>query len=187
MSLPPGSINPPPVQPGTKSPGNLGSLVFLILAGAIGTTVADRLLRPSAPSDKELQAKRSEYMRQNGLDPDASYPFWPLVASEPVLENPDKADMGAAKNASGEWAESARFFASRRFIMGEVTNHGELEYSFVSATISLFDKGKEVDQGIETWNGLMPGKTWKYKMMLDYDGPFDSYKLSISGTPSTAR
>jgi hypothetical protein len=160
-----------------------GSFLVGLVMMAVSGSVVNAMCKPKAPTEEELLAKRTEYMKKVGLDPNARYPFWPLVASEPTLEMPDTEDWPEGKVKGG-----FEFGPPPRSLVGEVTNHGELEYEYLSVTITLFNKGEKVDEGIEGINGLMPGKTWRYKMVLwDYNGAFDSYKMKLSGSPSTPK
>ncbi len=111
---------------------------------------------PQAPPVKTDAQIRSDHLRELGLDPDLSYPYWPLVFTWPTVSH---------RNGS-------------RYLVGEVTNYSNERFRYVSLSFGLYKDGVKVADVHDSTSTLRGGETWRYEMFVFYDGDYDAYKVN---------
>jgi hypothetical protein len=111
---------------------------------------------PAPPTKTDAQI-RSDHLRSLGLDPDLTYPYWPLVYT---------------------WPEVERRRYGTRYLVGEVTNYSDERFRYVSLSFGLYKDGVKVADVRDSTAGLGGGETWRYDMFVFYEGGWDTYKVN---------
>lgn len=111
---------------------------------------------PVAPAKTDAQI-RSEHLRSLGLDPDLSYPYWPMVYT---------------------WPEVSHRRYGTRYLVGTVTNYSDERFRYVSLSFGLYKDGVKVADVSDNTAGLRGGETWQYEMFVFYEGDWDTYKVN---------
>ncbi len=87
-------------------------------------------------------------LREKGLDPTVTYPYWPLVYDKAMVANKD-------------------------LITGKVTNYGDKSVSTVMIQFGLFSAAKDkIGTAEDRIASLGPGETWSYQASvkgIEYD------------------